>query len=99
MDAVGDIANGYAPVLHIHTTSQQCKITEIIKTIDKQKGNAIEEKPKNLKKEDCAIVTMRPYKPLSCEVFSEYRRLGRFLATDMKKIVLVGVVKTIKFVD
>jgi elongation factor 1-alpha len=27
MDAVGDIANGYAPVLHIHTTSQQCTIT------------------------------------------------------------------------
>lgn len=66
MNPVGEIVVGYSPVFHIHTASMQLKITSMTRKIDKQKGTLIEENPQRLVKDDCAIVTLTPMKPLSC---------------------------------
>ncbi len=39
------------------------------------------------------MITLKPTKPMSCEVFAEYPPLGRFAVRDMKQTVAVGVIK------
>lgn len=61
--------------------------------IDRRTGKVMEEEPKFIKTGDSALITLKPTKPMSCEVFSEYPPLGRFAVRDMKKTVAVGVIK------
>ncbi|MCC6043610.1 MAG: translation elongation factor EF-1 subunit alpha, partial [Desulfurococcaceae archaeon] len=48
------IASGYTPVIHIHTASIACRITEITAKIDPRTGKEIEKNPQFLKQGDFA---------------------------------------------
>jgi elongation factor 1-alpha len=89
----GQIENGYTPVLDCHTAHIACKFQEIQSKIDRRSGKVLEELPKFVKTGDAAMITLKPTKPMSCEVFSEYPPLGRFAVRDMKQTVAVGVIK------
>jgi len=89
----GQIENGYTPVLDCHTAHIACKFQEIQSKIDRRSGKVLEENPKFVKTGDAAMITLKPTKPMSCEVFSEYPPLGRFAVRDMKQTVAVGVIK------
>ena len=89
----GQIENGYTPVLDCHTAHIACKFQEIVSKIDRRSGKVLEELPKFVKTGDAAMVTLKPTKPMSCEVFNEYPPLGRFAVRDMKQTVAVGVIK------
>jgi len=89
----GQIENGYTPVLDCHTAHIACKFHEIVSKIDRRSGKVIEEEPKFIKSGDSALINIKPTKPMSCEVFSEYPPLGRFAVRDMKQTVAVGVIK------
>ena len=91
----GQISNGYTPVLDCHTAHIACKFETIQKKIDRRSGKTIEEEPKGIKIGDCAMVVLKPQKPMVVENFAEYPPLGRFAVRDLKKTVAVGVIKEV----
>merc|ERR1712007_80447 len=96
----GEIHNGYTPVLDCHTAHIACKFEKIQNKMDRRSGAELEKEPKFIKPGDCAIVTLKPTKPMCVESFTEFPPLGRFAVRDMKRTVAVGVLKTVeKFVQ
>ncbi|BFH73301.1 translation elongation factor EF-1 subunit alpha [Sulfurisphaera javensis] len=90
------VSVGYTPVVHIHTASVACRITELTSKIDPKTGKEAEKNPQFLKAGDAAIVKMKPIKELVAEKFREFPALGRFAMRDMGKTVGVGVVIDVK---
>ncbi|MET1160709.1 MAG: translation elongation factor EF-1 subunit alpha [Thermoprotei archaeon] len=90
------ITVGYTPVIHIHTASVACRITEIIAKLDPRTGKIIEKNPQFLKQGDAAIVKFKPIKPLVVEKYSDFPALGRFAMRDMGKTIGIGVVTDVK---
>lgn len=87
---------GYTPVLHIHTASVACRVTELTSKIDPKTGKEAEKNPQFLKPGDAAIVKMKPIKDLVAEKFKDFPALGRFAMRDMGKTVGVGVIIDVK---
>ncbi len=90
------IATGYTPVIHIHTASVACKITEIVSKIDPRTGKELEKNPQFIKQGEFAIVKFKPIKPLVVEKYAEFPQLGRFAMRDMGKTVGIGQVLDVK---
>jgi elongation factor 1-alpha len=90
------IAVGYTPVIHIHTASIACRITEIVAKIDPRTGKELEKNPQFIKQGDIAIVKFKPIKPLVAEKYSDFPGLGRFAMRDMGKTVGIGQVIEVK---
>ncbi len=90
------IAPGYTPVIHAHTASIACRITEIIAKLDPRTGQIVEKNPPFIKMGDIAVVKFKPIKPMVIEKFSDFPQLGRFAMRDMGKTVGIGVVIDVK---
>jgi elongation factor 1-alpha len=90
------IAPGYTPVVHAHTASVACRITEIVAKLDPRTGKVIEKNPSFIKQGEVAIVKFKPIKPMVIEKFSEFPALGRFAMRDMGKTVGIGIVIDVK---
>jgi len=90
------IGAGYTPVVHIHTASVACRITELVSKLDPKTGKETEKNPQFLKAGDAAIVKFKPIKELVAEKFRDFPALGRFAMRDMGKTVGVGVVIDVK---
>jgi len=63
--------------------------------MDRRSGKVLEENPKFVKTSDCAMIDLKPTKPMCVETFAEFPPLGRFAVRDMKKTVAVGVIKDV----
>jgi elongation factor 1-alpha len=94
MNHPGEIKNGYAPVIDVHTAHIACKFQEIMTKADRRSGKKTEDFPKFLKAGDAGIIKLAPSKPLCVEAFSSYPPLGRFAVRDMKQTVAVGVIQS-----
>ncbi len=90
------IAVGYTPVIHIHTASVACRISEIVAKLDPRTGKELEKNPQFIKQGDIAIVKFKPIKPLVVEKYSDFPGLGRFAMRDMGKTIGVGQVIDVK---
>ena len=90
------IAPGYTPVIHAHTASVSCRMTEILARLDPRTGKVVEEKPAFLKAGHVAIVRFKPIKPMVIEKFSEFPQLGRFAMRDMNRTIGIGIVTDVK---
>merc|ERR1712233_14598 len=93
---VGEIGNGYSPVLDCHTAHIACKFQELLEKIDRRSGKKMEDFPKRVKSGDAAIVKMIPSKPMCVEAFQQYAPLGGFAVRDMRQTVAVGVIKSVE---
>ncbi|MEM2706807.1 MAG: translation elongation factor EF-1 subunit alpha, partial [Ignisphaera sp.] len=71
------IAPGYTPVIHAHTASIACRVTEIVAKLDPRTGQVMEKNPPFIKQGDIAIVRFKPIKPMVIEKYSEFPQLGR----------------------
>ncbi|AEB94152.1 MAG: translation elongation factor EF-1 subunit alpha [Metallosphaera sp.] len=90
------LAVGYTPVLHVHTASIACRVSEIVARLDPKTGKEAEKNPQFIKQGESAIVKFKPIKPLCVEKFSDFPPLGRFAMRDMGKTVGVGVINDVK---
>lgn len=86
------IAQGYTPVLHIHTAQIAVHFAELISRIDARSGQVVEDHPSYLRTGDAAIVRFEPLQPVALEVYSEFPQLGRFALRDMGTTIAAGVV-------
>jgi len=89
------IAVGYTPVMHAHTAHVPCKFVEILRKVNPRTGETIEEHPSFLRTGDCAIVRLRPLKPVVLEQYSEIPQLGRCAIRDMGTTIAAGIVDEI----
>ena len=89
------LAQGYTPVLHIHTEQMAVRFAELVSKLDPRTGQVVEEHPAYLKTGDAAIVKFEPLQPVALEVFSEIPQLGRFAIRDMGATIAAGIVKQI----
>jgi elongation factor 1-alpha len=89
------IAQGYTPVLHIHTAQIAVRFAELVSKLDPRTGQVIENNPPYLKTGDAAIVKFEPLHTVALEVFSEIPQLGRFAIRDMGTTIAAGIVKEI----
>jgi len=89
------LAQGYTPVLHIHTEQIAVRFAELVSKLDPRTGQVIEEHPSYLKTGDAAIVKFEPLQPVSLEVFADIPQLGRFAIRDMGTTIAAGIVKQI----
>ncbi len=90
------ITPGYTPVLHAHTASIACRITEIVAKLDPRTGKVLEKNPPFIKQGEVAVVKFKPIKPMVIEKFQDFPQLGRFAMRDMGKTIGIGVVVDIK---
>ena len=90
------IAQGYTPVLHIHTAQVAVHFTDLISRIDPRSGQVVEENPSYLRTGDAAVVRFEPLHPVSMEVYSDFPQLGRFALRDMGATIAAGVVLEIE---
>ena len=90
------IAQGYTPVLHIHTSQVAVHFTELISRIDPRSGQVVEDHPSYLRTGDAAIVRFEPLMPVAMEVYSDFPQLGRFALRDMGTTIAAGVVLEIE---
>ena len=63
--------------------------------IDKRTGVRIEVNPKQLRHGECALVKITPSTPVCIEAYSDFPGLGRFILSDMKEIVSIGIITSV----
>ena len=85
------IAQGYTPVLHIHTAQVPAQFVKIEKKIDPKTGQVAQENPDFIKNGDVAIVRIKPVKPLVIETQSVNPHMARFAVRDAGQTVAAGV--------
>jgi len=90
------IAEGYTPVLHVHTAQIAVKFAELVSKIDPRSGQVVEEHPSYLRTGDAAVIKFEPLHPLSVEVYSDFPQLGRFALRDMGTTIGAGVILEIE---
>lgn len=101
----GEIHAGYSPVVDICGQSVKLTLKELKQKIDRRSGKLLETNPDMIKSGDAAMVTLVPAwelnvpdgTPLFAESFNDRPYEGRFSMRDMRQIVAVGVVKSVKF--
>lgn len=84
------INEGYMPVLYCHQARIPCRIKKIESKIDFEKEREIEKNPKEIKRNEKAIVIIEPLKPLVAEIEKDIPKLGRFVLRDANKTVAAG---------
>jgi elongation factor 1-alpha len=90
------ISVGYTPVVHVHTASVACRISELVAKLDPKTGQEAEKNPQFLKMGEAGIVKFKPIKDLVVEKFNEFPPLGRFAMRDMGKTIGVGIIIDVK---
>jgi elongation factor 1-alpha len=90
------IAQGYTPVIHTHTAQVAAKFVELNKKLDQKTGAVIEDSPKFIKRNEAAIVKLKPIKKLCIEKYEDIAEMGRFAVRDMGRTVAVGIVKDLE---
>jgi len=90
------ISVGYTPVVHVHTASVACRISELVAKLDPKTGQEVEKNPQFLKMGETGIVKFKPIKDLVVEKFNEFQPLGRFAMRDMGKTIGVGIIIDVK---
>ena len=71
------------------------KFEEIQTKLDRRTGRVFEEASNAIKNDDCAMIRIRPIKPLCVETFPTFPSFGRFTVKDMKQTIVVGVVNEV----
>jgi elongation factor 1-alpha len=90
------IAQGYTPVLHIHTAQMAVKFDVIETKLDPRTGQVVEQNPSYLRTGEAAVVRFVPLQPISIETFKDFPPLGRFALRDMGTTIAAGVVLEIE---
>ena len=99
LDHPGRLVAGYTPVLHAHAAHAACRVTKLLKLLNKRTGEAMQAvPPTSLQIGQMALCELVPVQPTLCvETFAACAPLGRFVLRDLRRIVAVGVVKAIRY--
>eukprot|EP00064_Thunnus_orientalis_P010637 superscaffoldBa00001461_g10663 len=90
------ITQGFPVLLHYQTVSEPATIRKLISVLHKSSGEVLKKKPKCLGKGMNAIVEIQTQRPVSLELYKDYKELGRFMLRYIGSTIAAGVVTEIK---
>ncbi|XP_028295207.1 HBS1-like protein isoform X1 [Gouania willdenowi] len=90
------ITQGFPVLLHYQTVSEPATIKKLISVLHKSSGEVLKKKPKCLTKGMNAIVEIQTQRPVSLELYKDYKELGRFMLRYVGSTIAAGVVTEIK---
>uniref|UniRef100_A0A3P9P4A8 HBS1-like protein n=1 Tax=Poecilia reticulata TaxID=8081 RepID=A0A3P9P4A8_POERE len=90
------ITQGFPVLLHYQTVSEPATIKKLISVLHKSSGEVLKKKPKCLSKGMNAIVEIQTQRPVSLELYKDYKELGRFMLRYVGSTIAAGVVTEIK---
>ncbi len=90
------IAQGYTPVLHLHTAQIAVRFDQLLQKLDPRTSQVVEENPGYLRTGDAAIIRFVPLQPVAMEVYKDFPQLGRFALRDMGTTIGAGIVMEIE---
>ncbi|XP_053300691.1 HBS1-like protein isoform X1 [Pleuronectes platessa] len=90
------ITKGFPVLLHYQTVSEPATIRKLISVLHKSSGEVLKKKPKCLSKGMNAIVEVQTQRPVSLELYKDYKELGRFMLRYVGSTIAAGVVTEIK---
>ncbi|XP_074472179.1 HBS1-like protein isoform X1 [Sebastes fasciatus] len=90
------ITKGFPVLLHYQTVSEPATIRKLISILHKSSGEVLKKKPKCLSKGMNAIVEIQTQRPVSLELYKDYKELGRFMLRYVGSTIAAGVVTEIK---
>ncbi len=85
------IAQGYTPVMHIHTAQIPVQFIELVSKMDPKTGQVAQQHPEFLKNGDVAVVKLKPIKPVVIEKQSVNPHMARFAIRDAGSTVAAGI--------
>uniref|UniRef100_A0A3Q3XD34 HBS1-like protein n=1 Tax=Mola mola TaxID=94237 RepID=A0A3Q3XD34_MOLML len=86
------ITQGFPVLLHYQTVSEPATIRKLISVLHKSSGEVLKKKPKCLTKGMNAIVEIQTQRPVSLELYKNYKELGRFMLRYVGSTIAAGVV-------
>uniref|UniRef100_A0A3P8SHU7 HBS1-like protein n=1 Tax=Amphiprion percula TaxID=161767 RepID=A0A3P8SHU7_AMPPE len=90
------ITQGFPVLLHYQTVSEPATIKKLISVLHKSSGEVLKKKPKCLTKGMNAVVEVQTQRPVSLELYKDYKELGRFMLRYVGSTIAAGVVTEIK---
>ncbi|CAF3920843.1 unnamed protein product [Rotaria sp. Silwood1] len=84
---------GYSAVLHIHAAITTVQLKQIIRLIDHETGNTIQEHPTFIKQGQIVIARfelLQSGEAICMETFKDYPQLGRFTLCNARQTVALG---------
>uniref|UniRef100_A0A1A8GI99 HBS1-like protein n=1 Tax=Nothobranchius korthausae TaxID=1143690 RepID=A0A1A8GI99_9TELE len=90
------VTQGFPVLLHYQTVSEPATIRKLISVLHKSSGEVLKKKPKCLNKGMNAIVEIQTQRPVSLELYKDYKELGRFMLRYVGSTIAAGVVTEIK---
>ncbi|XP_028252888.1 HBS1-like protein isoform X1 [Parambassis ranga] len=90
------ITQGFPVLLHYQTVSEPATIRKLISVLHKSSGEVLKKKPKCLSKGMNAVVEIQTQRPVSLELYKDYKELGRFMLRYVGSTIAAGVVTEIK---
>lgn len=95
----GQLRVGYAPYFLCHTCTFQGSFIELLQKVNKKTNQVEEENPSSIKTGDCAIIRVKPKKPICVESFKDFPPFGRFAIRDLNMTIAVGIIQSINYVS
>ncbi|XP_075900754.1 HBS1-like protein isoform X3 [Nelusetta ayraudi] len=90
------ITQGFPVLLHYQTVSEPATIRKLVSVLHKSSGEVLKKKPKCLSKGMNAMVEIQTQRPISLELYKDYKELGRFMLRYVGSTIAAGVVTEIK---
>ncbi|XP_076025590.1 HBS1-like protein isoform X1 [Genypterus blacodes] len=90
------ITQGFPVLLHYQTVSEPATIRKLVSVLHKSSGEVLKKKPKCLGKGMNAIVEIQTQRPVSLELYKDFKELGRFMLRYVGSTIAAGVVTEIK---
>uniref|UniRef100_A0A3Q2SYM5 HBS1-like protein n=1 Tax=Fundulus heteroclitus TaxID=8078 RepID=A0A3Q2SYM5_FUNHE len=91
------ITQGFPVLLHYQTVSEPATIKKLISVLHKSSGEILKKKPKCLSKGMNAIVEIQTQRPVSLELYKDYKELGRFMLRYVGSTIAAGVVTEVSW--
>ncbi|XP_072355813.1 HBS1-like protein isoform X1 [Scyliorhinus torazame] len=90
------ITQGLPVLLHYQTLSEPCTIRRLVSVLHKSTGEVLKKKPKCLTKGQNALIELQAQRPVSLELYKDFKELGRFMLRYSGSSIAAGVVTEIK---
>jgi len=87
---------GYKAVLHIHTATEECEVTQLHYQLDPKTKLPIKKKCLFLKSGSIALVRIQLAGTLCMERFKDFPQLGRFTLRDEGRSIAIGKVEKLR---